>query len=97
MNFYVLKQLNPIHGLANCFFKISFNIIHMFTSRFQSKPFPRIFLTPPCTFIDFFVSYMILLVYFHPHVGFPSLGSAQVFSIHVITLRTETKFHTYIK
>jgi len=71
--------------------------MQVFTSRFQTKPFNRIFLTAACIFIDLFVSYMILLVYFHPHVGFPSLGSAQVFSVHVTTLRPETKLHTHMK
>ena len=91
------NQLNPTHGLANCFFKIRFNIIQVFTSRFQTKLFNRIFLTPACTFINFFVSYMIPLVYFHPHVRFPSLGSAPVFSIHVTTLRPETEVHIPMK
>jgi len=55
--FHLPKQLNLIHDLAHYFFKISFNIMQVFTSRFQSKPFNQIFLIPACIFINFCLVY----------------------------------------
>ena len=109
--FYLPKQLNPIRGLENCFFKISFNIMKAFSLCFKVNnlilcKYLRLcfkvnsligFFWLQLVFYWIFVSHMILLVYFNPHVGFLSLSSVHVFSINVPTLRSKTKFHTHSK